>query len=222
MISIYSQMLERRYKDQLDVQANEFIEQIVHGAKRMDMLLKGLLAYAQTVNISLENVQPIDAGEVLEQALLNLNASVTESGASITYDSLPHVRMQEVHLLQLFQNLIGNAIKYRAEAPPHVEVKANREGAEWVFCVKDNGIGIPAEYKDHVFRMFKRLHDSSKYEGTGIGLAICLRIVERYGGRLWVESEEGKGSTFCFTLPSVADKISRPRSRKVAETATAG
>ncbi len=210
MVAIYSQMLERKYKGQLSGDANEYIEQIVQGARHMDMLLKDLLAYAQTVNISLENVQPVDGGLVLERALSNLSAAVAESNAAVTYDALPQVRVQEVHLLQLFQNLIGNAIKYRSDEPPHVHVSAKREGRGCAFAVSDNGIGIPSEYKDQVFRMFKRLHTSSKYEGTGMGLAICHRIVERYGGRIWVESDLGKGSTFWFTLPAADDKNGRP------------
>ncbi len=209
MVAIYSQMLERKYKGQLSGDANEYIDQIVQGARHMDMLLKDLLAYAQTVNISLENVQPVEGTVVLERALSNLSAAVTESKATVNYNGLPQVRVQEVHLLQLFQNLIGNAIKYHADEPPRVDVTARREGSSWAFAVKDNGIGIPPEYSDQVFRMFKRLHSSSKYEGTGMGLAICHRIVERYGGRIWVESEEGQGSTFWFTLPAADDKASR-------------
>lgn len=210
MVAIYSQMLERKYKGQLSGDANEYIEQIVRGARHMDMLLKDLLAYAQTVNISLENVQPVDGGMVLERALSNLSAALAESNAAVTYDDLPEVRVQEVHLLQLFQNLIGNAVKYRADEPPRVHVSAKREEQGWAFAVKDNGIGIPPEYSDQIFRMFKRLHSSSKCEGTGMGLAICHRIVERYGGRIWVESEEGKGSTFWFTLPAGDDNNGRP------------
>lgn len=221
MIAIYSQMLERKHKGQLSPQADEYIEQIVEGAKRMELLLKDLLAYAQTVNISLENIEPVDAAAVLEQALFNLSAAIQESGATVTHQDLPRVRVQEVHLLQLFQNLIGNAIKYRGDAPPRVEVSATRKDACWAFWVKDNGIGIPSSYRDHVFRMFKRLHPSSKYEGTGMGLAICFRIVERYGGRIWVESEEGKGSNFCFTLPAAGEEItSAPLSRSAQPAMT--
>lgn len=219
MIAIYSQMLERKYKGQLGAQANEYIEQIVQGAKRMEMLLKDLLSYAQAVNISLENVGPADGSAVFEQALSNLKAAIAESNATITHDALPRVRVQEVHLLQLFQNLIGNAIKYRGDEPPRIDVAATRVNAHWEFCVKDNGIGIPAEYKDHVFRMFKRLHSASKYEGTGMGLTICHRIVERYGGRIWVNSEEGRGSTFCFTLPAANDELASSRPARFAQPA---
>ncbi len=203
MIAIYSQMLERRYKEQLAPQAGEYIGHIVQGARRMEMLLKDLLAYAQSVNIPLEDVLPLDSNAVVAKALSNLSAAVSESGASVCYSALPQLCVQEVHLMQVFQNLIGNAIKYRREETPRVEISATAEGDSWNIRVADNGIGIPAAYRDQIFGMFKRLHSSDRYEGSGMGLAICQRVVERYGGRIWVESEEGRGSTFCFTLPGV-------------------
>jgi light-regulated signal transduction histidine kinase (bacteriophytochrome) len=206
MIAIYSQMLDRKYKGKLSPQADEYITHIVQGARRMEMLLKDLLVYAKTINAPVENVAPVDVNAVVAKALSNLCAAAEESKATIVYQGLPTVKVHEVHLLQLFQNLIGNAIKYRSEEPPRIEVSAEREGSSWSICVKDNGIGIPPEYQEQIFRMFKRLHNAEEYEGTGMGLAICQRIVERYGGHIWVESEKGKGSKFCFTAPAANGK----------------
>lgn len=207
MIMIFSQMLERKHKEQLSAEADNYIANIVHSAKRMEVLLQDLLAYAHTINISPEKVGVVDSNALVGQALTFLSRAVAESGARVTYNGLPKLRMQEVHLLQLFQNLIGNAIKYRGAEPPCVEITAEPQGADWKICIRDNGIGIPARYTEHIFRMFKRLHTSERYEGTGMGLAICQRIVERYGGRIWVDrTEEGKGSTFCFTLPRVTEQ----------------
>lgn len=211
MMSLYSQLLERKYKDHLPPAAGEYIESIVSGARRMEMLLRDLLAYAHAVNLSLDNVATIDMGAVVDQALSNLSAAATEAHATVHHTGLPRVRVQEVHLLQLFQNLIGNAIKYRGDHPPHIEVSATRDGAHWAVCVRDNGIGISAENHSEIFRMFRRLHTAGEYEGTGMGLAICHRIVERYGGRIWVESEPGKGSTFCFTVPAAEPESVRIR-----------
>jgi light-regulated signal transduction histidine kinase (bacteriophytochrome) len=200
-------MLERKYKGKLSSQADEYITNIVQGAKRMEMLLKDLLVYAKAINAPVENVSPVDINPVLSKALSNLCAAVNESKATIVYGELPAVKIHEVHLLQLFQNLIGNAIKYRSDEPPRVEISATREGRFWSICVKDNGIGVSPEYQEQIFRMFKRLHNADEYEGTGMGLAICQRIVERYGGRIWVESEKGKGSKFCFTAPAADSKM---------------
>ncbi len=206
MIMIFSQMLERKYKGQLSPDGDRCIGNVVQGARRMETLLKDLLAYAHTINISPDKVGIVEGNSVIEQALSNLSAAVNESGAVVTYSELPKIRMQEVHLLQLFQNLIGNAIKYRREETPRVEITAEPEGSDWKFCVKDNGIGIAQRYSEQIFRMFKRLHSSEEYEGTGMGLAICQRIVERYGGKIWLDrTKEGEGSTFCFTLPAVGE-----------------
>ena len=143
-----------------------------------------------------------DANEALDAALANLEGAISESSAQITADPLPSLRVHATHLQQLFQNLIGNAIKYRSpERPPLVHVTAQRQNEHWLFAVSDNGIGIDAEYKENIFGLFKRLHTSDEYSGTGIGLAICQRIVDRYHGRIWVESELGQGSVFRFTLP---------------------
>lgn len=207
MMALYSQMLERKYKDRLDADAGEYIGNIVHGAARMDMLLRDLLAYTQAVNVPLSDVEPVEAEAVLAEALSNLRAALTATRGSIRYDRLPRLRVKEVHLMQLFQNIISNAIKYRGSDPPAIDITAMPENGRWMICVKDNGIGIPAESRGEIFRMFRRLHAARDYEGTGMGLAICQRIVQRYGGRIWVESSLGEGSKFCFTLPAAGDLL---------------
>ncbi|HMD49007.1 MAG TPA: ATP-binding protein, partial [Bryobacteraceae bacterium] len=200
MVSLYSQMLQRKYGEKLDAEADEFIAFIVGGAKRMEQLLRDLLAYSQTGSSSEGPVQPVDCDEAMRKVVLNLRASVEQNNASITWDALPTVHAHEIRLMQLLQNLISNAIKYRSEEPPVIRVSAERRGSDWQFAVNDNGIGIDPEYAHEVFRIFRRLHGHD-YPGTGIGLAICQRIVERYGGRIWVESSLGRGSRFCFTFP---------------------
>ena len=203
MVTIYSQILERKYGSQLDEQAAECLSFAVQGARRMESLIKDLLAYTQAAGGSLDEATPISASEVLEEAIGNLKGSIDENEARIEIDPLPALKVKKVHLLQLFQNLAGNAIKYRSEAPPHVHVSAERVEGMWRLCIRDNGIGIAPQYAHEIFGIFRRLHGTGgKYEGTGMGLAICQKIVERYGGRIWVESEgDGRGSTFYFTLP---------------------
>ena len=204
MVALFSQMLERKYRDKLDAEALQYLNNIVSGAKRMDALVQDLLAYTKSSAGAGpdEEITPLDAEAVLTRALSNLAQSIQESGATIEYGQLPTLCVSEIHLLQLFQNLIENAMKYRGTENPRIKITASQEGDRWRICVHDNGIGIAAQYKEHVFGLFKRLHTSDKYSGTGIGLAICQRLVLRYGGRIWVESAgEGKGSTFCFTLP---------------------
>ena len=201
MLTIYSQLLERNFAERLGEQGKEFIRQVAESARRMDELLRDLRAYAQ---VSAANPGPpdeLDAGEALSKALENLRALIVESGASIRVGDLPRVHMRAFQLEQIFQNLIGNAIRYRGSAPPSIEISAVRLGDEWRFAVKDNGIGIAPEFHQQIFCVFKRLHSSSEYPGTGMGLAICQRSVESAGGRIWVESEPGKGSTFYFTIP---------------------
>lgn len=202
MVAIYSQLVARRYAEQLDEKGREYLSFTLQGAKRMEMLLKDLLAYSQAGDFLSGTAGFVEAGEVLDRALLNLHTAIEENGAQVTRDSLPRVQMEEVHLLQLFQNLVGNAIKYRKpDQPPRIHVTATAADGYQRFCVSDNGIGIPEGYRVQIFGIFKRLHSGDKYAGTGIGLAICQRIVERYGGRIWVEPQEGGGSSFCFTLP---------------------
>lgn len=201
MVSIYSQLLKRRYAGRLDAQADEFIGYTVRGAQRMEMLVRDLLAYTRAADVGEEEGGLVDCNTILERTLANLQAAIADAEAVVTTTALPVVRAHEVHLMQLFQNLISNAIKYRSERTPRIDVSAVRQEDEWVFSVRDNGIGIDPRYGRQIFGIFKRLHGAGRYPGTGIGLAICQKIVERYGGRIWVESEVGSGSTFYFTLP---------------------
>jgi PAS domain S-box-containing protein len=200
MVALYSQMLQRRYSGQLDAEADEFISYIVGGARRMEMLLKDLLAYSQTGSSSEGPAEPVDCETVIRKVLLNLKASIDQNAADITWDGLPTVQAHEIRLVQLLQNLVGNAIKYRGQDAPRIHISAERRESYWLFSIRDNGIGIEPEYTNQIFGIFKRLHGQN-YPGTGIGLAICQRIVERYGGRIWVESKVGEGSLFHFTLP---------------------
>ncbi len=202
MVALYSQMLQRKYAGAQDAETDQYVGFIVGGAKRMEMLLKDLLTYSQT-GADVGPAQPVDCEPVMRKVLLNLQASIEQSGAEISWSSLPTLLAHEVRLVQLLQNIIGNAIKYRSQDPPKIRVAAERRDADWLFVVEDNGIGIEPEYAPQIFGIFKRLHGQS-YPGTGIGLAICQRIVERYGGRIWVESKPGEGSRFFFTLPSAA------------------
>jgi light-regulated signal transduction histidine kinase (bacteriophytochrome) len=198
-VSIYSQLLKRKLGDRLDRDTDEFIGYVVKGASRMEALVRDLLAYTHAATPTDEPASA-DANTALEAALANLRAATDNSGARIIYDRLPRVRIREVHLTQVFQNLIGNAIKYRREEPIEVTVRAERQHKQWLFSVEDNGIGIEEKYQELIFGIFKRLHTADEYSGTGVGLAICQRIVERAGGRIWVKSQPGRGSTFFFTL----------------------
>lgn len=201
MISIYTQLLGRKLKDQLDVEAQEYLHYVLSGARRMEDLIRDLLTFTQVSSVGEGPAPPIDAGEALQSALSNLAAAIEDAGASITYSSLPSVRIPRVHLTQLFQNLIGNAVKYKSTAP-HIRIDVERCQDQWRFSVQDNGIGIAEHHREQIFGLFKRLHPQSEYSGTGLGLAICQRIIQRAGGRIWVESEPGQGSTFFFTLPA--------------------
>jgi PAS domain S-box-containing protein len=200
-VKIYSELLAKHFEGRLDTEALEFLGYLRLGATRMETLVRDLLTYMQVTKFE-SPAEITDANESLKIALANLAGTVLETGAQITADSLPSVRVHGAHLQQLFQNLIGNAIKYRSpQRPPVVHVTAQGYNGHWIFAVTDNGIGIDSEYKERIFGLFKRLHTTDEYSGTGIGLAICQRIVERYRGRIWVESEPGRGSTFRFTLP---------------------
>ncbi len=202
MVAIYSQLLQRRYQGKLDARADEYLGLVGEGARRMEALVADLLAYTQAVGPQDAPLVPVVADGVLDQALSNLTGAIEESRATIERGPLPRLWVQDVHLLQLFQNLIGNALKYRGEAAPRVRVTAKADGGMWRISVHDNGMGIAPEYAELVFGLFKRLHTADRYTGTGIGLAICQKIVHRYGGRIWVESAgPGRGSTFHFTLP---------------------
>jgi signal transduction histidine kinase len=203
MVAGYTQLLARRYRGRLDEEADQFIEYAVDGVTRMQQLIQDLLAYSRVDSCGAEFL-PVMMSEVLEWALLNLETAIESSGAIITHGELPAVSGDRTQLGSLLQNLIGNAIKFRGQNPPEIRVGAERRGGEWVFEVRDNGIGIEPEYRDRVFEIFQRLHASEEYEGTGIGLAVSQRIVERHGGRIWVESAPGEGSSFLFTLPAAS------------------
>ncbi len=201
MVASYTQLLEKRYKDVLDGDAREFIEFAVDGATRMQTLINDLLAYSR-VGARPRAFEPADCTSVLDHAIADLRVSIDENEATVTHDGLPTVMGDPQLFRQLFQNLIGNAIKFRSAEAPHIRVAAERNRSEWIFSVRDNGIGIDPRYKDRIFVIFQRLHTRHEYPGTGIGLAICKRIVERHGGRIWMESEVGKGATFYFTIPT--------------------
>jgi polar amino acid transport system substrate-binding protein len=201
MISSYLQLIERRYQDKLDSDANDFIHYAVDGANRMQQLIQDLLCLSRVTTKGQPRTR-IQAKDVLKEALSNLQATITETGALITHDDLPEVDADRTQLVQVFQNLIGNAIKFRKSGePPRVHVSSEQQGSEWVFSVQDNGIGIDPQYFDRIFVIFQRLHTRETYPGTGIGLALCKRIAERHGGRIWVASEPEKGTVFRFTLP---------------------
>jgi len=201
-VKVYSELLAQRYGDGFDEDARQCVQYLQSGASRMETLLRDLLTYTQLMKLDMPT-ETADANEALQAALANLAGAIAQSGGTIDSGPLPSVRVHGTHLQQLFQNLIGNAIKYRRpERVPSITVRAERENGQWVFAVSDNGIGIAPEYKETVFVIFKRLHGSDQYSGSGIGLAICQRIVERYRGRIWVESEPGLGSTFRWTLPA--------------------
>lgn len=202
-IGIFCDLLARNTGSSLDSSGREYIAMITSGVKRMDALLSDLLAYAHASSISEEPVESIAATRPLQAALENLSGAILESNAQITVGELPLVSMRESHLAQLFQNLISNAIKYRRENEQlSIRLSARKADGHWIFTIADNGIGVPAAYKETIFGIFKRLHTANRYSGTGMGLAICQRIVERYRGRIWVESEAGRGSDFFFTIPA--------------------
>lgn len=201
-VKIYSELLIRNCADKLDEESREYLVYLCGGATRMEMLVRDLLSYTQVMKFD-KPAESADAGQALTSALASLAGAIAETGARVTADPLPLLWVHGTHLQQLFQNLIGNAIKYRSpDRVPAVHIAATRQNGDWIFAVSDNGIGIDPQYKERIFGLFKRLHTSDEYSGTGIGLAICRRIVDRYHGRIWVESEPGKGSTFRFTLPA--------------------
>lgn len=201
MVSSYVQLLAQRYKGKLDTDADEFIAFAVDGATSMQRLIHDLLTYSR-VGTKGKPFEPTDCNAVLGQVLFNLSAAIEESRAVITNDDLPTVMADEGQLVQLFQNLVGNAIKFRGEDPPRIHISAKQNNNECVLSVSDNGIGIDPEYYERIFVIFQRLHGKNHYSGTGIGLAVCKRIVDRHGGRIWLESQPGKGSTFYATIPA--------------------
>jgi PAS domain S-box-containing protein len=203
MITVYSQLLVKTYPEALDDKAGAFVDTIVGGTQRMRTLLADLLAYTEVGSQAEAPVESVDLNAVVEIVRQNLNVSIEDSNAEVTADHLPVINAYEAHFISLFQNLIGNAIKYRGSQPPRIHISVGEMDGQLRFAVADNGMGIDSEYYDKIFVAFKRLH-GKQIPGTGIGLAICQRVVERYGGRIWVESEPGRGSTFIFTLPGAA------------------
>jgi signal transduction histidine kinase len=199
-VASYCQLLQRRYQGKLDQDADEFISFAVEAASRMQQLINDLLQYSR-VGTRGKPLEPTDCAKAAAAALDNLKIAIEESGASVSCDPLPVVAGDPVQLIQLFQNLVGNAIKFRGERPVAVEIRVENQGSEWLFSVRDNGIGFEPKYSERIFMIFQRLHTRDEYPGTGMGLAICKKIVERHAGRIWAESEPGVGSTFWFTLP---------------------
>ena len=200
MITNFLQLLERRYKDKLDQDAIDFINFAVDGAKRLDDMINDLLEYSRLTRIDLHFTQ-VNSEKALEETLIILKVLIEENNAVVTYDPLPNIIGDEILFIQLFQNLINNAIKYRSQETPQIHISAKKENNQYLFSVKDNGIGIDSKHLDCIFTIFQRLHGKDEYEGTGIGLAIAEYIVHKFGGVIWVESELGKGSTFYFTIP---------------------
>ncbi|HQV09864.1 MAG TPA: ATP-binding protein [Nitrospira sp.] len=211
MVSSYTQLLAKRYRGKLDADADEFIAYAVDGATRMQRLIQDLLAYSR-VSTGSQPFEPTPMGAVLSYAMDNLLSAIKENQAVITHDRLPTVRGDAKQLAQVFQNLLSNALKFHGDQPPRIHVSAQRKEEEWLFSVRDEGIGIDPQFAGRIFVIFQRLHTRAEYPGTGIGLAICKKIVERHGGRMWVESETGKGATFWFSILDPSPKTSNTRS----------
>ncbi|HEY2989221.1 MAG TPA: ATP-binding protein [Candidatus Binatia bacterium] len=201
MVASYTQLLAKRYKGKLDTDADEFISYAVEGVTRMQSLILDLLSYSK-LGKKEKDLEPTECSTLLTQALANLKGGIDDSGATVSSDPLPAVMADSSQLVQLFQNLIGNAIKFRNQKAPLVHVSARREGKDWLFSIADNGIGFDPQFAERIFVIFQRLHAKTDYPGTGIGLAVCKKIVERHGGRIWAKAEPGKGATFHFTIPA--------------------
>lgn len=200
MVAAYTQLLGERYKGKLDENADKFIGYASEGALRMQVLIQDLLAFSRVGRK--EACESVDCNAVMKEVLQTLASGIRESGALVTCTELPVVWADRTQMAQVFQNLIGNAIKFRGKEPPVVSVQSEKSGQHWQFSVSDNGIGIPPEYAENIFVVFQRLHTRNEYPGNGIGLAICKKIIERCGGRIWMESQAGSGSTFKFIMPS--------------------
>jgi signal transduction histidine kinase len=201
MVANYTQLLAERYRGKLDEQAERYINYAVDGATRMQAMIQDLLTLSRAGRHG-KDVHSIDSNQLVEQAMKNLQAAIRESGAVVKYDRLPMIRANGIQITQLFQNLIANAIKFQGAETPVVQISAVAKNGEWIFSVADNGIGIAAEHSEVIFVVFQRLHTRTEYPGNGIGLSICKKIVERHGGRIWLDSKEGHGCTFKFTLPA--------------------
>ncbi|MFH1440472.1 MAG: ATP-binding protein [Candidatus Omnitrophota bacterium] len=202
MITSYLQLIEKKYKDRLDKEGDEFISFAIDGAKRMYNLINDLLVYSRA-GTQAKEFNPVDCEDIIEEVLVNLKLKIEENKAVLTCEKLPVVMAERMQLVQLFQNLIDNAIKFRGQEAPRVHISAQKDKDNWLFSVKDNGIGIEAEYTSRIFQIFQTLHSRKDYQGTGIGLAVCKKIVERLGGKIWMVSEPDKGSTFYFTIPQL-------------------
>jgi two-component system, sensor histidine kinase and response regulator len=201
MVTVYVQLLAHRYHYQLDAEAQELLRYATDGAQRMQALIEDLLTYAR-VGMQGKPLTPTDSESVLQQTLHTLHIQIAESGATVTTDLLPTVSVDRTRLGTLWQNLLSNALKFHGPEPLQIHISARRQGDEWIFSVRDNGIGLDPRHAERIFQMFQRLHTRTEYPGTGIGLAICKKIVGQHGGRIWVESEPGNGATFFFTLPA--------------------
>jgi PAS domain S-box-containing protein len=201
-LAVLSELVQQRYADKIGSEGERLIRHAVNAAHRMEKLVSDLLAYIQAADAPQDDVAPVDATEVVRKLLATFETQMAETMARIEWEPLPLLAVHEVHLVQLLQNLIGNALKYHSDAPPHIRIQARQSQSMWELSVADNGIGISPDYQAQVFELFKRLHGGGKYSGSGIGLAICQKIVHRYGGRIWIESQAGRGATFRFTLPS--------------------
>lgn len=204
MVSIYSELLRRKFSEQLGAAGEEYIGYTVLGAKRMENLLRNLRTYTHDSTLAQAPADEVDTDAIFSRTLQNLAVAIEANEAKIECGALPKVRIYEFQLEQIFLNLIANAIRYRTDAPPEIAVSAERQGGDWVFSVRDNGIGIEPKFHEQIFEVFKRLHGAAEYSGTGMGLAICQRAIERAGGRIWVESSPNEGSTFFFTVPAAA------------------
>ena len=220
MVSSYLALLAKRYRTAIDDKGREYIAHAVDGAERMHALINGLLAYSR-VDRGEAPQEPVDASVALAEALEYLRPKLVEAGAEVTQDPLPAVFGDRLQLVQLFQNLVGNAIKYRGEQAPRIHIAAERDGERWRITIRDNGIGIDPAHHERIFDIFQRLHTRAEYPGTGIGLAICKKIVERHGGRLWVESAKGQGATFAFTLAESGSGRFRLRRGRLGESSAA-
>jgi light-regulated signal transduction histidine kinase (bacteriophytochrome) len=200
-IANFSDMLVHKYQGRLDEQAERYFGYIADGAKRMQALINDLLSYSRVGRAELHLIQaPLE--DILKGTMDDLQVLIKENQAEISHDPLPTLKVNPYQMGQLLQNLITNAIKFHGDHPPRIQLAARQEGREWVISVRDEGIGFDPEYAEGIFKVFKRLHAQGEYPGTGIGLAICKRIVERHGGRIWAESEPDRGSTFYFTIPA--------------------
>jgi PAS domain S-box-containing protein len=209
MVTSYVQLLQRHYQGQLDAEADIFIGYAVDGTMRMQTLIHDLLAYSQVGRANREHA-PTDCARVLEQVQANLAVTLADADATITAGSLPTLLADASQIAQLFQNLISNAIKFHGAEPPQIHISATRRDREWVFAVRDNGIGIDPQYVERIFVIFQRLHTRAEYPGTGIGLAICKKIVDYHGGQMWIESQPGEGTTFLFTIPITVEVHDKP------------